>query len=183
MLELLTQTEGLDRALNSLEPGLKLIKKFEGKLNKAYLCPANKWTVGYGHVIIIDGRMADGITYKFQDLPIQYQVMSDSDIDWLLMKDAISYFCKMQKMINVKLNANQLGALLSFCFNVGLGNFQISSLRRCINQGGKYDPAMIEYYFLRFKRGGGRILNGLVKRRIAEANLFSRNREEESCVA
>jgi len=148
--------------------GLQLIKTFEGKHNKGYLCPANVWTIGYGHT---------GPTFGKQTP--QGMTISDFDIDKLLKEDMARFEEAVTKYVKVSLNQNQFDALVSFTFNVGIGKpkdaksdgtgLRGSTLLKLLNQG-KYDEVPAQ--FLRWNKGGGKVLAGLVRRRKSEAHLF-----------
>lgn len=72
---------------------------------------------------------------------------------------------------NVHLNANQYGALVSWAFNVGCGNVKSSDLLKGLNRGD--DPNAIASSELpQWNKAGGKILQGLVRRRAAELALF-----------
>jgi lysozyme len=68
------------------------------------------------------------------------------------------------------LNSNQFSALVCFCYNVGVGNFKKSTLLAKVNQNPS-DPT-IRDEFMRWNKGGGQVLNGLTRRRKAEADLY-----------
>jgi len=172
MLESPTQTDVWGEILNNISPALSIIKYFEGLMNKPYLCPANKWTIGYGHVIIINGKMANGVEYTLESLPGEYKYISDEQAYTLLVDDVTPYIRKVNRLINRKLNINQLCALISFSYNCGINAFRISSLRKYINTNNTLDDIIIKSYFNRWKYAGGVILKGLEKRRDTEAKLF-----------
>ncbi len=75
----------------------------------------------------------------------------------------------LPRLVNVSLSNNEASALVSFCYNVGTGNFQSSTLRMKLNRG-DYEGAANEFW--KWRRGGGVILAGLVRRREAERELF-----------
>jgi lysozyme len=77
---------------------------------------------------------------------------------------------EVKRVVKSKINENQLGALVSFCFNVGGAAFSRSTLARKANANPN-DPT-IRAEFMRWTRGGGKVLPGLVKRREEEANLY-----------
>jgi lysozyme len=77
---------------------------------------------------------------------------------------------EVQRIVKSNINENQLGALVSFCFNVGGAAFAKSTLARKVNANPS-DPT-IRAEFMRWTRGGGKVLPGLVKRREEEANLY-----------
>jgi lysozyme len=165
------------------------IKFFEGRyidkknnMHRAYLDPVGVWTVGYGHVIIVNGKMCVGVNSKkkgiivanFESLPINMQFLSEEAANDMLARDLRYYYNKIIKMVKYSLNNYEIAALMSFCYNVGLGNFRISRLFRLINYnqfGDEYYDSIMEA-FLRFNKAGGMIFKGLTKRRIAECRLF-----------
>jgi lysozyme len=133
--------------------GIQLIKEWEGWRAKAYLCPASKWTIGYGHT-----RTAKrGMTITL------------ADGERLLKEDLQTYENAVNRLVTVPLNQNQFDALVSFCYNVGRGAFSQSTLLRLLNQG-NYSEAANQ--FSRWVNGGGKQLPGLVSRRETERTLF-----------
>lgn len=135
--------------------GLALIKQFEGFMAEPYLCPGGYWTIGYGHVI-----------QNPKDYP--YSLTRDEALE-LLAKDVIIAERAVLRLITVPLNTGQFDALVSFTFNLGAGALQRSTLRRKINREDHVDaPAE----FRKWVWAGGRKLNGLVKRRKAEALAY-----------
>lgn len=137
---------------------INLIKHFEGYATKPYRCPAGYWTIGYGHVISRNDveRNAAGI--------------SPDKINLLLENDLAICEKGLEKLIKVTLTQGQFDALIDFSFNLGLGSLQRSGLRSKINRG-EFADAVSE--FSKWVWGGGRKLSGLIKRRAAEAALFS----------
>jgi lysozyme len=138
--------------------GLQLIKAFEGKHNNGYLCPAKVWTIGYGHT---------GTT--FGSPTPQGQIITDAQIDELLKQDMKRFEDAVLNTVKVPLTQNQFDALISFTFNVGAGALASSTLLKLLNQG-KY--VEVPAQFLRWNKGGGKVLAGLVRRRQSEAHLF-----------
>ena len=136
-----------------METGIDIIKKFEGLKLKAYLCPAGKPTIGYGHTYGVKlGR-----------------TISKAEADVLLDHDYQDALNAVEELIKVPLTENQLGALSSFVFNLGRGKLIGSTLRKKLNQG-DYKGAAEE--FDKWVYAGGVKLNGLVARRAAEKELF-----------
>ena len=133
--------------------GIELIKRHEGFRNKAYKCPADVWTIGYGHTRGVNN--GDGITemegerFLRQDLAHAEAVVNSQRGD---------------------LTQNQFDALVSLVFNIGSGNFTRSTLLRKLKVNAN-DPT-IAYEFSRWKYGGGKVLPGLVKRRKDENDLY-----------
>ena len=134
-------------------PSLELIKRFEGLRLEAYLCPADVWTIGYGHTKGVN--QGDKIT--------------QAGADAFLAQDVLWVAAAVDKKVKVELNTNQEAALYSFIYNVGAGAFGKSTLLRKLNES-DYKGAANE--FKRWNKGGGKVLNGLVRRRKAEADLF-----------
>ena len=133
---------------------LDLIKRFEGCELEAYLCPAGIWTIGVGHT---------GPEVK------QGMKISQSIADALLLKDLTHAADAVERAVKVELTQGQFDALVSFVFNVGRAAFESSTLLKKIN-GGDFLGAALE--FPKWCHGGGKILDGLVKRRTAEQALF-----------
>lgn len=133
--------------------GIELIKKFEGCRLKAYKCPAGVWTIGYGHTNNV--RPDDVIT---QD-----------EAEELLKRDIKVHEDNVTRLVKVALSQGQFDALVSFEYNVGYGNFANSTLLKLLNSG-NYESAAKQ--FKRWVYAGDKVLEGLVKRRIAETELF-----------
>jgi len=133
--------------------GIELIKKFEGCRLKAYKCPAGVWTIGYGHTNNV--RPDDVIT---QD-----------EAEELLKRDLQVHEDNVKRLVKVPLTQGQFDALVSFEFNVGYGALANSTLLKVLNTG-NYDAAAKQ--FKRWVYAGNKVLEGLVKRRIAETEMF-----------
>jgi lysozyme len=88
-----------------------------------------------------------------------------------LLFDMVNRFeTGVKGLVKSKINDNQLGALTSFAFNVGVGALNKSTLLKKVNANPN-DPT-IRNEFMRWTRAGGKVLKGLVTRREAEANLY-----------
>lgn len=136
-----------------MNPAIPLIKEFEGCKLKAYKCPADVWTIGYGHT---DGvKEGDEITQQ--------------EADRLLASDVELFTSGVQRLVSSDISRNQLNALTSFAFNVGLGNLRHSTLLKLVNAE---DFAGAADQFLRWNKAGGKVLPGLTRRREAERKLF-----------
>jgi len=133
--------------------GLDIVKKFEGCKLKAYLCPAGKPTIGYGHTYGV--KLGRTITKA------EAEILLENDY-----QDAVH---GVEELVKVPLTENQLGALASFVFNLGRGKLLGSTLRKKLNQG-DYKGAAEE--FDKWVFAGGVKLKGLVARRAAEKELF-----------
>ena len=149
---------------------IQQIKLDEGVRNKPYQCPALLWTVGVGHVI--DPHHAKVPFADRKTLPIPdgwNRVLSSDEIDEILRKDLARFEAGVLRLIKVKLTQGQFDALVSFSFNVGLGNLQNSTLRMKVN---REDYAGAAEQFLVWTKAGGKVLPGLVKRRTHEKEMF-----------
>jgi lysozyme len=149
---------------------MEMIKHHEGVRFKPYRCPARLWTVGVGHVLYPDqGRLPldqrDAFPLKAED----NRVFSGAEVDGILSADLRRFEVGVAKLFSVGLTQGQNDALVSFAFNLGLGGVQRSTLRQKVLRG-EIEAAADE--FLKFTRGGGKILPGLVKRRNDERALF-----------
>lgn len=138
--------------------GLALIKRFEGFRGKAYRCPSGIWTIGYGHTAMAGPpAVAGGLE------------ISRDEAAKILARDVAQFAAAVAALLKVQLPAHQFSALVSFAFNVGMGNFRASSVLKAINAG---DLAAVPRRLQLWTKAGGRELPGLVRRRAAEAELF-----------
>jgi lysozyme len=149
---------------------IEQIKKDEGVRSRPYQCPALLWTIGVGHVI--DPNHAKVPLADRKQLPIPAgwdRVLSADEIDDILRKDLARFEAGVSRLIKVELTQGQFDALVSFSFNVGLGNLQNSTLRMKVNRS-DFEGAAEQ--FLVWTKAGGRVLPGLVKRRTHEKEMF-----------
>ena len=146
--------------MNVSKAAIALIKHHEGVRSRPYRCPAHLWTVGVGH-LIGDGKL----------LPDSYnRTFSQEEIDGILKSDLRRFELGVHKMLpNVPLRQHEFDAIISFCFNLGLGCFQRSTLRQALLRGDK--KAAMES-LVKYCRAGGKILKGLQTRRLDERALF-----------
>lgn len=143
------------------EEGLALIKSFEGLRLKAYKpVPSEKYyTIGWGHY---------GPDVKAG------MIITEEEAEELLRQDLERFENGVLDLLTIpELTSNQFSALVSFSFNVGLGNFKNSTLLKMINKGNKDELEAIHYQFRRWVYAGSKILPGLQKRREAEFILYS----------
>lgn len=136
--------------------GIALIKEFEGLRLKAYLCPGGVWTIGYGHTAGVKPGM----------------VISEAQAEEYLKADLIS-FERYLNGLGLALNQNQFDALISLIYNIGIGNFQKSTLLRKARINANDNSIMDE--FLRWVYSKGRVLPGLQRRRLREMKLYFSN--------
>jgi lysozyme len=137
----------------------KMIIHHEGVRLRPYKCPAGLWTVGVGHLI------GDGKT-----LPDDWnRTFTMEEVNEILKKDLNRFERGVLRLCPNGLTQSRFDALVSFSFNVGLGNLQRSSVRMRHNRG-DYDGAAEA--FLMWTKAAGRVLPGLVKRRQDERSLY-----------
>lgn len=138
------------------EAGIDLIKSFESLRLNAYPDPGTGGepiTIGYGHT----GGISLGDTYT-EDEAIQY------------LQDDLSKFIQgVTDLLTIELSDNQFSSLVSFAFNCGLHNLSSSTLLREINANNFNN---ITKNFQMWDKANGKVMNGLLRRRTAEANLF-----------
>jgi len=147
-----------------------MIKHHEGVRYKPYRCPARLWTIGVGHVLYpIQGRLPLDERDSYSLSPEHNRTFSKDEVDGILSADLQRFETGIAKLFPMVLTQGQNDALVSFAFNLGLGGVQRSTLRQKVLRG-EIEAAADE--FLKFTRGGGKVLPGLVKRRQDERSLF-----------
>ena len=153
------------------EAGIQLIKFFEGCHNMPYKCPALLYTVGYGHVLYPEQARLK--TPERSACPLRTEhnrVFANDEIDTLLEQDLQRFENGVSRLCPASDDSQpQFDALVSFSFNVGLGNLQSSTLRMKYNRG---DTQGAANEFLKWNKSSGKVLQGLVRRREAERVLF-----------
>ena len=132
-----------------------LVKFFEGFEANAYLCPANVWTIGYGRTK--DVREGDIIP----------EVQAERDV----VEELEEFAEQVLNSVKVELTQNELDALTSWTYNLGVGNLQSSTLLKKLNTG---DYESVPSEMVRWNKAGGKVLAGLTKRREAEAELWAK---------
>jgi lysozyme len=149
---------------------IEQIKKDEGVRNKPYQCPALLWTVGVGHVIDPNHAKVPMADRKALPIPAGWdRILTSIEIDDILRTDLNRFEAGVLRLIKVPLTQGQFDALVSFSFNVGLGNLQNSTLRMKVNRS-EFEAAAEQ--FLVWTKAGGKVLPGLVKRRTHEKEMF-----------
>ena len=134
--------------------GIALIKKFEGLELDSYQCSANVWTLGYGHT----QGVAEGDS------------CSEEEAENIMVNDLKEFETYVNALVDVDLDQNQFDALVAWTFNLGPTNLRTSTLLKKLNAGDYNDvPSEIK----RWNRAGGQVLDGLIRRREAEALLFA----------
>lgn len=158
--------------------GADLMHRYEGCRNKPYLCPADIWTIGYGHVLYQDQIRLPVVTNqpnvvirrKYSLKPEDNRVWTKQEIDQLFAADVAVFERGVLRLVPGCVGRQgSFDALVSFAFNAGLGNLQRSTIRIKANRGDWEGAAEA---FMGWVKGGGKVLPGLVKRRQAEKALF-----------
>ena len=141
--------------MNVSQNCVELIKHFEGFEDTAYLCPANVWTIGYGRTRNV--KEGDRIT----------EAQAERD----LLEELEEFKHQVLNSVKVELKQNELDALTSWTYNLGVGNLKSSTLLKKLNAGNKSEvPAEM----IRWNKANGKVLAGLTKRREAEAELWAK---------
>ena len=142
------------------QKGLELIKSFEGLSLKPYVCPANIPTIGFGNTYYPNGQKV-----KLTDPAITIE-KAEELLKFLLVtyEKAVDSFCRDD------ISQNQFDALVSFCYNVGTGALQRSTLIKKVNANPK--DVTISDEFMKWNKANGRVLVGLTRRRQAESKLY-----------
>ena len=135
------------------EEGLSLIKKFEGCRLEAYKCSGGVWTIGYGHT--------GGVT--------ETDTITQDDANKLLQEDVAKFEEYVDDNVIVELNQGQFDALVAWTFNLGPGNLRESTMLKKLNEA---DYTSVPNEMKRWNKAGGKTLDGLIRRRNAEALLF-----------
>lgn len=137
--------------------GLSIIKQCEGCRLKAYLCPSLIPTIGYGHTTGV--KLGDIIT--------------QADAYRYLLQDIKKFEQAVSALVKVPINENQFSALVSFAFNIGVGNLKSSTLLKKLNLR---DYKGCSNEFDRWVYGSNKKpLEGLKKRRKLERELFNKS--------
>ena len=132
--------------MTTSDRGRDLIREFEGLRLRAYLCPAGRWTIGYGHTA--------GVR--------KGQVITQEEAGRMLSDD-----CRVAERtlnaLGVNFRQEQFDALVSWIFNLGTGSFTTSTLRKRILAEAADEQVADEIV---------RWVNAGMRRRVAEANMF-----------
>lgn len=134
--------------------GLDLIKKFEGLVLRAYQDQVGVWTIGYGNTYLPDGSKVDANTP-----PI---TLAEAEA---MLRNSIAkvYEVQVRKEIKVPLTQNQYDACVSFCYNLGsMRDVGVAINNRTITRD----------IWLKYVYAKGKKLDGLIKRRNLEADLY-----------
>lgn len=138
--------------------GIALLKQFEGFESKVYICPAGKATIGYGHVV----TKLEADTYT---------TITEAQATDLLRKDAAKAEGSIKRTVTKRLlTSNQFSAIVCLVYNIGSGAFTSSTICKLLNS----DTLPERKHFVAWSYAGGKQLPGLIRRREAEYDLFSR---------
>jgi lysozyme len=140
--------------------GYKLLMGFEGLSLVPYKCQAGISTIGYGNTFY-----PSGIKVTMQDKPISLATAS-----WMFRTIADRFAVDVDKMIKANINQNQFNAIVSLAYNIGLAGLAKSSLLKKVNANPS-DPTITNSFMI-WNKAGGKVLNGLTKRRAIEAKLY-----------
>jgi lysozyme len=139
--------------------GIEMMHHFEGCRLQAYQCSAKVWTIGWGNTYYLDKRPV-----KQGDVVTQAQA---NELFEMVMNE---FAIEVRKALTKEVNENQFSALVCFAYNVGIGNLKKSTLLRKANINPNDETIALE--FAKWNKAGGKVLNGLVRRRKAEADLY-----------
>lgn len=141
--------------------GIDMMHHFEGCKLEAYQCSAKVWTIGWGNTYYQDKR-----SVKQGDKITQQQ--ADELFEMIMNEFSIM----VRKVLKKEISENRFSAIVCFAYNVGMGNLKASTLLKKVNINP--DDPTIPSEFLRWNKAGGKVLNGLTRRRQAEADLYAK---------
>jgi len=140
--------------------GYLLICEFEGLSLKPYLCPAKIPTIGYGNTYYSNGKrvtLLDKEINKQQAFEM-FKVIADR------------FASKVSKLVTSPLNQNQFNACVSLAYNIGMGNFQSSTLLKLVNKN--HNDILIGLEFKKWNKVNKKEIAGLTRRRNYEADIY-----------
>ena len=140
--------------MKTSQEGIDLIKKFEGCELKPYVCSGGVLTIGYGHT---GSDVAEG------------QEITQECAEQLLKEDLEKFEKYVNDMVDPELKQCQFDALVAWTYNLGPTNLSTSTLLKRLNTN-EFDD--VPYQIKRWNKAGGKVLEGLVRRREAESLLF-----------
>lgn len=147
---------------NSIDLAANLCKKFEGCYLRPYLCPAGIPTIGYGST-----HYDSGIKVTLSDA----EITKDRALELLMFELERICLPQVKKLLPIDMSDGQLAAMLDFTYNLGAGNLKASTMRKRILN---YDWDGAEDELMKWVKGGGKVLKGLVSRRKAECELIKK---------
>ena len=139
--------------MNISNEGISLIKKFEGCELESYQDAVGVWTIGYGHT----KNIKEGMT------------ISKEQADNMLLNELDEYCEYVEKAVDVTLKQCEFDALVAWTYNLGPTNLNESTMLKKLNNKEYQD---VPHEIKRWNKAGGKVLEGLVRRREAESLLF-----------
>ena len=139
--------------MNISNEGISLIKKFEGCELESYKDAVGVWTIGYGHTKNVKEGMS----------------ISKEQADNMLLNELDEYCEYVENAVEVDLEQCQIDALVSWTYNLGPTNLKNSTMLKVLNNK---DFEQVPNEIKRWNKAGGEVLDGLIRRREAEALLF-----------
>lgn len=151
--------------------GIAELVKWEGIEQHVYADVAGYATVGIGHLLTRSERSSGKIHLESGTvIDIRDKAITEAEAYALLKDDLPTYEKCVDNNTTASLTQNQFDALTMFTFNVGVGAFKSSTLRKKLNAGlYKEVPTQLR----RWNRSGGRVIQGLINRREAEIELWN----------
>jgi lysozyme len=156
-----------------------MMHKYEGYRNRPYLCPAHMWTIGYGHVLYQEqirlpmARVDKPVPMIRKEMPLRPEdnrVWAKQETDDLFASDVASFERGVLRLVpGCAGHQGRFDALVSFSYNVGLGNLQRSTVRIKANRGEWEEAADA---LLLWNKAGGKVFAGLDRRRKEERAFF-----------
>jgi len=146
-------TEHGENNMEISQEGISLIKKFEGCKLESYQCAAGVWTIGYGSTQGVSNGM----------------VITHERAESLLMEDIEVYEEEVNKAVQVDIDQCMFDALVSWTFNLGGANLNSSTMLKVLNSK---DFDNVPEQIKRWNKAGGKVNEGLIRRREAESLLF-----------
>ncbi len=140
--------------MSALAHAVALIKRWEGCVLRAYKCPAGVWTIGWGAT---GPDIVEGLRW------------TQAQADDRLARDVERFMRGVRESIRRPVADNELGAMTSLAYNIGIGAFRRSTLLRDFNHGDKKAAAA---QFPRWNKANGIVLKGLIRRRADERAVF-----------
>lgn len=144
--------------MKTSDKGIAFIKRWEGVYLKAYRCSANVLTIGVGHTAAMG-----------EPTPVEGMKITEQEAEDILRRDLASVERDVKASLKVLVNQRQFDTLVSFVFNVGIGAFRKSTLLKKLNAS---DYEAVPEELMKWTRAGGKVVQGLVNRRKAEADLW-----------
>jgi lysozyme len=141
------------------DEGVNLIKKYEGCSLSVYLDPINICTIGFGSTYGLVGNRLDS----------SHRDITEDEAEYLLKRELRSTENAVARMVKTPLTANQFSAVCCLVYNIGSGRFRSSTMKMKLNRK-DFQGAANEFW--KWRRAGGQILRGLVRRRAEETRLF-----------